>query len=42
MQQGLSFEINETWAHNIGNVGGDATTAFAPETILWNGGSRPF
>ncbi|MCU1259368.1 MAG: hypothetical protein JWO80_2253, partial [Bryobacterales bacterium] len=30
---GLLFQLNHTWAHNIGNVGGDAPTVFSPEVI---------
>ena len=30
---GLMFQANHTWAHNIGNVGGDAPNAFSPEVI---------
>jgi hypothetical protein len=30
---GLMFQANHTWAHNIGNVGGDAPTVFSPEVI---------
>lgn len=30
---GLMFQANHTWAHNIGNVGGDAPTIFSPEVI---------
>ncbi|HEY1947342.1 MAG TPA: TonB-dependent receptor [Bryobacteraceae bacterium] len=33
MQHGLLFQIDDTWAHNIGNVAGDAPAAFAPEVI---------
>jgi hypothetical protein len=28
---GLLFQLNHTWAKNIGNIGGDAPTAFTPE-----------
>ena len=30
---GLMFQFNHTWAHNLGNVAGDAPTAFSPEVI---------
>jgi hypothetical protein len=30
---GLMFQANHTWAHNIGNTGGDAPTVFSPEVI---------
>jgi hypothetical protein len=30
---GLSFQASHTWAHNIGNVGGDAPAIFSPEVI---------
>jgi hypothetical protein len=30
---GLMFQVNHTWAHNIGNAGGDAPTVFSPEVI---------
>ena len=30
---GLMFQANHTWAHNIGNVGGDAPNVFSPEVI---------
>ena len=30
---GFMFQANHTWAHNIGNVGGDAPTVFSPEVI---------
>ena len=32
-RRGLLFQFNHTWAHNIGNTGGDAPTVFAPEVI---------
>jgi hypothetical protein len=30
---GLMFQFNHTWAHNLGNVAGDAPAAFSPEVI---------
>ena len=30
---GLLFQINHTWAKNLGNVGGDAPSVFSPEVI---------
>jgi hypothetical protein len=30
---GLMFQASHTWAHNIGNTGGDAPTVFSPEVI---------
>lgn len=33
MGHGLLFQANHTWAHNIGNAGGDAPTVFSPEVI---------
>jgi len=30
---GLMFQASHTWAHNIGNVGGDAPGVFSPEVI---------
>jgi hypothetical protein len=30
---GLLFQVNHTWARNLGNTGGDAPTVFAPEVI---------
>jgi hypothetical protein len=30
---GLFFQISDTWAKNLGNIGGDAPTAFSPEVI---------
>ncbi|HLX43099.1 MAG TPA: carboxypeptidase regulatory-like domain-containing protein [Bryobacteraceae bacterium] len=30
---GLMFQADHTWAHNIGNVGGDAPSVFSPEVI---------
>jgi hypothetical protein len=33
LSHGLLFQLNHTWAHNIGNVGGDAPTVFSPEVI---------
>src|SRR5215813_4165630 len=29
--RGLLFQFNHTWAKNLGNIGGDAPTAFTPE-----------
>ena len=30
---GLMLQANHTWAHNIGNTGGDAPSVFSPEVI---------
>jgi hypothetical protein len=33
LSHGLFFQASHTWARNLGNVGGDAPTAFSPEVI---------
>jgi len=33
LSHGLLFQASHTWAKNLGNVGGDAPTAFSPEVI---------
>jgi hypothetical protein len=33
LSHGLLLQVSHTWAHNIGNVGGDAPTTFSPEVI---------
>ena len=33
LSHGLFFQASHTWAKNLGNVGGDAPTAFSPEVI---------
>jgi hypothetical protein len=33
LSHGLLLQFSHTWAHNIGNVGGDAPTTFSPEVI---------
>jgi hypothetical protein len=32
-RSGLTFQASHVWAKNLGNVGGDAPTAFNPEII---------
>jgi len=33
LSHGLFFQASHTWAKNLGNIGGDAPTAFSPEVI---------
>jgi len=33
MSHGLLFQFSDTWAKNLGNVGGDGPAAFSPEVI---------
>jgi Carboxypeptidase regulatory-like domain len=33
LSHGLLLQFSHTWAHNIGNVGGDGPTTFSPEVI---------
>ena len=33
LSHGLLFQLNHTWARNLGNIGGDAPSTFTPEVI---------